>query len=182
MLSPPVFSPLTRCQGFVQPLRSGVTEGEGLCHAGSLHEAEIPRAARAVSATSKGKAVPPPSWREEAGHRLSLCCLCLSRSAQIPSLHGVLEMEFCCFPIQSHPLLAKLSKSRQLGRSPSLQFLLLVFLALAVTTDTVGRGNREQAAGCTLFQLFLQMGGEGLCTLSEPGDFWKTNLNHAVKM
>lgn len=52
-LSPPVFPPLSRCQGFVQPLRSGISAGEGLCHAGSLHEAEVPRAARTVSAPGK---------------------------------------------------------------------------------------------------------------------------------
>lgn len=133
--------------------------------------------------TSKGKAVPPPSWREEAGHRLSLCCLCLSCSAQIPSLRVPLRWNFAAF--QSNPTLCWPSSRRAgswVGPHHCLQFLLLVFLALAVTTDTVGRGNREQAAGCTLFQLFLQMGGEGLCTLSEPGDFWKKHLNHTVKM
>lgn len=119
---------------------------------------------------------------ERGGWAQTELCLCLSRSAQIPSLQGALEMEFRCFPIQSHPLLAELSKRWQLGPSPPLQFLLLAFLALAVTTDTVGRGNREQAAGCTLFQLCLQMGGEGLCTLSEPGDFWKKHLNSTMEM
>lgn len=43
---------LSRRQGPVQPLRSGVAAGKGLRHAGSLHEAEVPRAAGAVSVPS----------------------------------------------------------------------------------------------------------------------------------
>lgn len=57
----------SRCQGLVQPLRSGVTAGEGLRHAGSLHEAEVPRAARAVSVPS-GAAALQPGAGSSRGH------------------------------------------------------------------------------------------------------------------
>lgn len=62
----------SRCQGLVQPLRSGVAAGEGLRHAGSLHEAEVPRAARAVSVPSGAAALQPgagPSRGHVEGHK-----------------------------------------------------------------------------------------------------------------
>uniref|UniRef100_A0A669PLS7 Retinoic acid receptor RXR n=1 Tax=Phasianus colchicus TaxID=9054 RepID=A0A669PLS7_PHACC len=51
-----------RREGLVQPLRSGVAAGEGLRHAGSLHEAEVPRAAGAVCQT-------PPAPASATVHR-----------------------------------------------------------------------------------------------------------------
>ncbi|XP_021261095.1 retinoic acid receptor RXR-gamma isoform X3 [Numida meleagris] len=49
-------------QGPVQPLGSGVAAGKGLRHAGSLHEAEVPRAAGAVCQT-------PPAPASTTVHR-----------------------------------------------------------------------------------------------------------------
>lgn len=127
-----------------------------------------------------------------------LCWLCLNHSAQIPSLEGAVEMEFCWFPVQSYPLLAKLLKRRQLGRCP--RNLLLVF-ALAVTTDTanglwlspqtlpVGSGQGEQGTGCQLHPLPAVppnqrqcLAAEGLHTLWEPEEFLKIDLSDTMEL
>lgn len=69
-----------------------------------------------------------------------------------PEPSGALEMEFCCFPIQSHPLLAKLSKSRQLGLSPPLSAVSPAgFFGSCCHHRHCGQG--EQGAGCWMHPL-----------------------------